>query len=438
MDLGGSRPLQMGRQFATLQQLKHSISVHVVSSHGSHGSGSQFSEPEPMHPPLPKLINFKIGSTLSQDDDAFVPLFIGAFVEKESSFEALEIQMQLAVGMRQTRDSFLISINGQSRPIRYITSFDWAGIKGSRRGLASPLSTSAVSRVCYRCGFFGSDKQGGWFNDPLAFSTDAPAPAPSLGADAFGAAAAAGLFYFLLCYLKVVDPIDDTYDAAHGCARLASNVLCGIWRYLLSFDSSLALNFIESICIGDFPITVSSKFHSITLVIKFLKMWFRSGHSQAVLDNLDARFKSVTIFSWSAAEEAAVPVTIFGAVSELFRCLQLFHDLIWGFYDPERLYDAWIEARTGLLCHMYGFNMVMHSASHYMLNHVGTDIEQHYDIASMICEGTERQNEFQSSHARALISSQEPVAQTPHTKSTLQLRHKQTLLICKCIHGSDV
>lgn len=265
---------------------------------------------------------------------------------------------------------------------------------------------------------------------PAATEAAAAAADPAAGAGAGSTAAAAPspALSRIPSILSAIKAEDDIYDPAHGDARLLSNSLTHIWLWLWRHRPELAPIWQRAMYKNGFPIKISLNKRTITTDIKSFKRWMRSEHTAEVLAEMAPHWADLVLTGWNSTEDAAEPVPAPAAAASLLRCLRILHDVCWGRVARSELYAAWLEARTGILCVMFAFDMPMNPSCHYVLNHLGEDILTHGDVLSLLCEGLERQNQVDSGRAPSLIPHQQVQGHVKFTRSVLSLRHKVSLL----------
>ena len=331
-------------------------------------------------------------------------------------FLALETIQKLGDTVQGISAQFEITFAGVSRPISFVTSFDWKAIIATHPGIAGSKASTPAARLCYRCGFYGNDKTGNWWAAPLRWWRSAPAP---------GAAAAGGGVCSIPVYIAGIKPEYDVYDPAHGCARVLSNLLSQSWRYLLAHYPALAPKWIEGITSRGFPATVKLLESSINVDINAFKVWANGSYDETLLETMgDWWGPLANIPSWDAAEVAVALESVAEAVARSFRCIKLLYRLCWGKLDRgEDNFNTWWTARTGILCTMFAFNMTMNSSVHYVMNHLGEDVRTFPNILSLLAEGGERQNQRQNQHQRSLIASHVETANVSMTQDMQALEH---------------
>ena len=381
-------------------------------------------------------------SPLAQRSDWHVTLAVGLIEEKREQMREMfeeEKLKELWEGIKTK----VVWYRGEWRHIKVVHTSDWKDLCAFHEGVDSAKASRDDARCCPWCTAVtgmtvGSGRSLGevvhWYHRAPEFQEESKMVAHEC--------------YFPLI-VEGLASCEDIYDAAHGAARVASTLMTGIWRFLKRMVEEAtsevmkkrALHAVSSwevaLQVARFPVQVSETKGSITLDIASFKEWCLGPQPLNVIQLIGPVLVGE---GWRVAmlnPESGVRLdrTVLEAISEGFAALPVLYRGIWmENNNPSRtegaleLFTQWWWARCRLLCCFDAFQIASPPATHYILNHLGEDIQQYGSLTSLICEGYERQNQLLSGMMKSLIPFRDCVNDR-FSKLELLLRHKSILQI---------
>ena len=81
-------------------------------------------------------------------------------------------------------------------------------------------------------------------------------------------------------------------------------------------------------------------------------------------------------------------------IHNAYNALHNIYEIVWHPHLHQDIAQVMRESCTHLLTAMHAMHMPMTCAIHYICNHMMEDISLFGNVSSLICEGTERANQF--------------------------------------------